>query len=66
MAQFGGPKLVKQLRFNTEAKDKLTSAPALPGTSELARGTRGSTLDLLFPEHFRSYGSKPGCLWWLF
>ena len=24
MAQFGGPKLVKQLRFNTEAKDKLT------------------------------------------
>jgi len=38
MAQFGGPKLVKQLRFNKEAKDKLAE-----GINKIANAV-GSTL----------------------
>ena len=41
---------------------------AVPKISKISRG-RGSTVELLLPEHYCCYGSKPGCLWgsfWLF
>ena len=41
---------------------------SLPNTSKIGPG-RGSTVELLLPEHCCCYGGKPGCLWrpfWLF
>ena len=53
------------------APNRYRTAPVhqrFPGPPSRRRG-RGSTVEVVLPEHCCSYGSQPGCLWgpfWLF